>query len=154
MDTTGCLYDDFIRLIFLDDHREALVLTNELPEESDQFRFLRAECFANLKGSVGLIMVKSSVIRISIPLDLSSRSSFIPVSFHPFVSSHTAFNSFPRTLLVGWSIVRKPFRSPFTGEAMTSLSVCSPGVMFNIDNKEFLFFVLSYVLVSTDVFPQ
>ena len=46
---------------------------------------------------VGLIMVKTSVLRISIPLDLSSRS-FIPISFHPFVSSHTVFTSFPRTL--------------------------------------------------------
>ena len=32
--------DDFIRLIFLHDHREVSSLTNELPEESDQFRFL------------------------------------------------------------------------------------------------------------------
>ena len=30
---------------------------NELPEESDQFRFLRPVCLANLKGSVGLITV-------------------------------------------------------------------------------------------------
>jgi hypothetical protein len=48
----------------------------------DQFRFLRAACFANIKGSVGLILAKASVIRISviisIPLDLSSRS-FIPL---------------------------------------------------------------------------
>ena len=29
--------------------REASALTNELPEESDQFRFLRAACLANLK---------------------------------------------------------------------------------------------------------
>jgi hypothetical protein len=41
-----------------------------------------------------------------------------------------------------------------TGKTMTSLVVWSPGVMFNIDNKESLFFVLSYVLVSTDVSPQ
>ena len=45
----------------------------ELPEESDQFRFLRASCFVNLKGAVGLIMAKASAMRISIPLDLSSR---------------------------------------------------------------------------------
>ena len=83
-DTTGRLYDEFIRLLFLHAHREASVLTNELPEESDQFRFLRASCFAHLKGSVGLIMVKVSVIRISIPLDLSSRS-FIP--FPRFIRS-------------------------------------------------------------------
>ena len=52
----------------------ASALANELPEESDQFRFLRASCFANLKGAVGLIMAKASAMRISIPLDLSSRS--------------------------------------------------------------------------------
>ena len=75
VDTTGRLYDEFIRLLFLHAHREASALANELPEESDQFRFLRASCFANLKGTVGLIMSKASVMRISIPLDLSSRSS-------------------------------------------------------------------------------
>ena len=79
VDTSGRLYDDFIRLLFLHAHREASALANELPEESDQFRFLRAACLANLKGSVGLILAKTSVMRISIPLDLSSRS-FIPLS--------------------------------------------------------------------------
>ena len=33
---------------------------NELSEESDQFRFLRAPCLDNRKGSVGWILVKSS----------------------------------------------------------------------------------------------
>jgi hypothetical protein len=51
---------------------------NELPQESDQFRYLRTSGFANLKGVVGLIMTKASAMRISIPLDLSSRS-FIPL---------------------------------------------------------------------------
>ena len=78
VDTTGRLYDEFIRLLFLHAHREASAWSNELPEESDQFRFLRASCFGNLKGAVGLIMVKESGMRISIPLDLSSRSS-IPI---------------------------------------------------------------------------
>ena len=59
---------------FLHAHREASALANELPEESDQFRFLHDSCFTNLKGVVGLIMAKASAIRISIPLDLSSRS--------------------------------------------------------------------------------
>ena len=49
VDTTGCLYDDFFRLFFLYTHRESSVLTNELPEVSDQFRFIRTECFTNLK---------------------------------------------------------------------------------------------------------
>ncbi len=75
MDTTGRLYDEFIRLLFLQAHREASTFTNELPEESDQFRFLRSSCFVNLKGTVGLIMTKASAMQISIPLDLSSRLS-------------------------------------------------------------------------------
>ncbi len=48
-------------------------MANEIPEESDQFRFLRVTCYVNIKGSVGLILVKVSTMRISIPLDLSSR---------------------------------------------------------------------------------
>ena len=56
-------------------HREASSLANDLSVESDQFRLLRASCFANLKGAVGLIMVKASAMRISISLDLSSRPS-------------------------------------------------------------------------------
>jgi hypothetical protein len=51
VDTTGRLYDDFSRLLFLHDHREVSEL----------------------------ILVKSSDMRISIPLDLSSRS-FMPLS--------------------------------------------------------------------------
>ena len=64
VDTTDRLYDDFIRLFFFHCHRESSTLTHELPEESDQFRFLRSVCFDDLKGSVGLIMPKTSVIRI------------------------------------------------------------------------------------------
>jgi hypothetical protein len=69
---------DFSRLLFLHAHHEASALANEIPEESEQFRFLRAACFANIKGSVGLILGMVSTIRISIPLDLSSRP-FIPL---------------------------------------------------------------------------
>ena len=78
VDTTGRMYDEFIRLLFLHAHREASALDYELSEESDHFRFLHVSCFANLKGAVGLIMTKTSVMWISIPLDLSSRS-FIPL---------------------------------------------------------------------------
>jgi hypothetical protein len=81
VDTSGRLYDDFIRLFFLHTHHESSSLTNELPEESDQFRFLRVVCFTNLTGPVGLIMTKVSAMWIVIPLDLSSRS-FIPLPFH------------------------------------------------------------------------
>ena len=53
VDTSGRIYDDFSRLLFLHAHREASALANEIPEESEQFRFLRAACYANIKGSVG-----------------------------------------------------------------------------------------------------
>jgi len=47
VDTSVRIYDDFSRLLFLYDHRETSALTNELPEESGQFRFLHADCLAN-----------------------------------------------------------------------------------------------------------
>ena len=79
VDTSGRIYDDFSRLLFLHAHREASALANELSEESGQFRFLCATCLVNnLKGSVGMILAKASAMRISISLDLSSRP-FIPL---------------------------------------------------------------------------
>ncbi len=80
VDTAGRIYEDFSRLLFLHAHREVSALVNEIPEESEQFRFLRAACFANIKGSVGLMLDKTSAIWISIPLDLSSRP-FIPLPY-------------------------------------------------------------------------
>jgi hypothetical protein len=94
VDTTGRLYDDFSHLIFLHTHRESSVLTNEIPEESDQFHFLRVTCYANIKGSLGLILAKASVMRISIPLDFSPRS-FIPVSLYSSETPSSTFSSFP-----------------------------------------------------------
>ena len=72
--------------MFLDDHREVSVLTNEIPEESDQFRFLRVVCFVNLKGTVGLIMTKTSDMRISIPLDLTPLPCFLRSCPTPLLS--------------------------------------------------------------------
>ena len=51
--TSGHVYEDFTRLLFLHTHREASILTGELPEESGQIRFLRASRLTNLKDSVG-----------------------------------------------------------------------------------------------------
>ncbi len=53
VNTSGHVYDDFVRLIFLCVYREPSILAGELPEESEQFRFLRAARLVNLKGSVG-----------------------------------------------------------------------------------------------------
>ena len=69
------VYDDFVRLLFLNDHRNLVWL---MIFRRNQISF-RSVCFTNLKGPVGLIMTKTSGMRISIPLDLSSRS-FIPLS--------------------------------------------------------------------------
>ena len=80
------------RRLFLHAHREASALANELSEESDQFRFLRASCFANLKVAVGLIMTKASVMWISIPFDLSSRYSSPSSTLYSFTSSYTVFS--------------------------------------------------------------
>jgi hypothetical protein len=74
----GALREVARKKLFLHAHREASTLTNEIPEESGQFRFLRVVCYANIKGSVGLILAKASAMRISIPLKLSSRP-FIPL---------------------------------------------------------------------------
>ena len=71
--TSGRVYDDFVRLLFLHAHREASILPGELPEESDQFRFLRAARLAKLKGSVGLILAKDSTMRVTFPIYLSTR---------------------------------------------------------------------------------
>jgi hypothetical protein len=83
VDTTGRLYDDFspLYILFRYAHREVSALPNEIPEESDQFRFRRVSSYSNIKGSVGLILTKASVMRISIPLDLSSRSFLPPPCF-------------------------------------------------------------------------
>jgi len=102
VDTSDRIYDDFLRFLFLHDHREASDLSPEIPEESGQFRFLRAACLPNIKGSVGLILVKPSVMRISIPLDLSSRP-FIPLPL--FIRSRRP------TPLLAPSLVFSPLRS-------------------------------------------
>ena len=78
------------------------MLTNELTEESDQFRILRTSCFTNLEGSIGLIWTKASGIRISVPLDLSS---------HPFIPLPRFIRSRRPTPCVVPSLVLFPPRS-------------------------------------------
>jgi hypothetical protein len=60
--TSGRVYEDFPRLLFLHTHREASTWGGELPEESEQFRILRTSRWSNLKGSVGLILAKASAM--------------------------------------------------------------------------------------------
>ena len=65
-------------LFFLHVYREPSIFTGELPEDSEYFPFLRASHLVNLKGSVGLILTKSSEIRVTSPIDLSEWS-FLPL---------------------------------------------------------------------------
>ena len=76
--TSGRIDEEFLCLLFLHAHRDASALAGELPEESVQFRFIRAVCLVNLKNYIGLMFGKFSDIRVTIPLDLSTRS-FIPL---------------------------------------------------------------------------
>ncbi len=62
LNTSGRVYEDFARLLFLHTHREASILAGESPEESEQFRFFRASRLSNLKGSVGLNLSKTSAM--------------------------------------------------------------------------------------------
>jgi len=52
-------------------------LAGKLPEESEQFRFLRTTHLVNLKGSVGLISVKDSAMRVAVLYKNLDRPSVI-----------------------------------------------------------------------------
>jgi hypothetical protein len=98
--TSGHVYEDFARLLFLHVYREASILAGELPEESKQFRFLRASRLANLKVSVGLILdLKASAMWVAIPIDLSTQ---------PFITLPRFFNSRQVPALLNQSLVLIP----------------------------------------------
>ena len=86
-------------------------LANDIPEESGHFHFLRAACLANIKGSVGLILAKASAMRISIPLDLSSR---------PFIPLPSFIRSRRPTTLLAPSLVFSPLRSVLFDTCVTN----------------------------------
>jgi hypothetical protein len=97
VDTSVRVHDDFNRLLFFGILSVKYPLDNELPEESDQFRFLRATSLTSRKGSVGLILEKESDLRISIPIDLSSRP-FIPLPC--FIRSRCPLPLLPSSLVL------------------------------------------------------
>ena len=111
--TSGRVYDDFVRLLFLHAHREASILAGELPEQSEQFRFLRALHLVNLKGSVGLILAEVSAMWVTIPIDLSTWS-FIPLP--------RFFNSRRVSPLLNQSLVLIPQQSWFTVHHTSSVT--------------------------------
>jgi hypothetical protein len=52
VDTSGRIYDDFSRFLFLHAHPEVSALANGIAEESDQFRFLRATWYVKVVSGV------------------------------------------------------------------------------------------------------
>ena len=90
MTTSGPGYGDFVRLLFLHAHCEDSILAAELPEESEQFRFLRPVILVNIKGSLGFTVVKVSVMRVTIPIDLST-CPFIPLPLFLTFVGHLLF---------------------------------------------------------------
>jgi hypothetical protein len=72
--TSGRLHSEFVRLLFLQDHRET---DRFLPvsgvqfaqTDRDQFHFRRAAFSSMLKSRVGNILVKESALRINLNLD-------------------------------------------------------------------------------------
>ena len=79
MSTSGRVYDDFVRLLFLHSHRETSILVGELPEESEQFRFFQTTHMENIKDSR---FDSSQILRN----EGYYSHRFVYVSFHTFTS--------------------------------------------------------------------
>jgi hypothetical protein len=73
--TSGRLHSEFVRLLFLQTHRETdrFFATSgvQLPQtnQGGQFHFHRAAFSAQLKSKVGLTLAKVAVLRINLNLD-------------------------------------------------------------------------------------
>jgi hypothetical protein len=78
--TSGRLHSEFVRLLFLQDHRETdrfFSASGVQPAQSDrdQFHFRRAAFSSGLKSKVGLALAKASALRINLNLDGTSIAS-------------------------------------------------------------------------------
>ena len=72
--TSGRLHSEFVRLLFLQTHRETdrFFATSgvQLPEtDRDQFHFRRSAFSDQLKGRVGLALAKAAALRLTLNLD-------------------------------------------------------------------------------------
>ncbi len=85
---------------------------------------------ANLKGSVGLILAKASDMRISIPLDLSSRS-FIRYRFIDFSAHHSFSVTFFSPRLSSFFILLK-IKTHWTPVKPTNLSYSRTYTLINL----------------------
>jgi hypothetical protein len=71
VNTSSVMSYDFLCFLLLHDHRETSTLTVEFPEESDQFHFIHTVSLDNPKGSPGVILGKTSVMRFPFPYSSS-----------------------------------------------------------------------------------
>ena len=77
--TSGRLHSEFIRILFLQAHREtdrflAASGVQLAQPNSGLFHFLRATFFANLKSKIGNLLAKAAALRINLNLDGVPRS--------------------------------------------------------------------------------
>jgi hypothetical protein len=70
--TSARLYPDFIRLLFLHAHREASALANEVP---------KSQITLGSNTQLALLTLRGFGLRVSIPIDLSSRPFIRPPRF-------------------------------------------------------------------------
>jgi hypothetical protein len=78
--TSGRLHSEFVRLLFLQAHREtdrffAASGVQSAHSTSDQFHFRRAAFTQQLKSKVGLALAKGAALRINLNLDGSPIAS-------------------------------------------------------------------------------
>jgi hypothetical protein len=72
MTTSSCMHGEFLRLLFLQAHREtaAHFHATGLPSQQNRldnaFRFKRAAFYMGLKSKVGLVAAKASALRINL----------------------------------------------------------------------------------------
>jgi hypothetical protein len=126
MSTSNRMHGEFLRLLFLQAHREteAHFTAAGMPSQrnqSESFRFKRAAFYQGLKSKVGLAAAKAAALRINLnvqgcsivaaPMHAPSRTSLLL----PFLLSHN-----PR------SLVRDGQPSPHRPRLVVSRSTCPP----------------------------
>ena len=104
VNTSGHVYDNFVRLIFLYVSRESGVLSGELKENlnSHEVHFLHTVSLTNLKDSVGLILTKTSEARscgLLFPSTCQHGLSYLYSVSFTLVESPSSY-SFPRLILL------------------------------------------------------
>ena len=109
MTTSSRMHGEFLRLLFLQAHRETTAhsIATGLPSQQNRsdnaFRFKRAAFYMGLKSKVGLVAAKASALRINLniqgcsivapPCTLHHALPFFSLSFFHTISLSPAFIS-------------------------------------------------------------